>query len=68
MDTSDTTSPLQKLLADLLHFEETSDFGENSTVIEIKNHLLRRIADLESAMRRTRELESESSPATPDGN
>jgi hypothetical protein len=44
--------------ADLRHFEETGDFGENQTVSEIKTHLLRRIAEIESALRRTNPLDS----------
>ena len=48
---------LEKLRADLRHFEQSADFGENPTVIEIKAHLLRRIGELESALRRTKGLE-----------
>ena len=53
---------IAKLRADLRHFEETGDFGENPTVIEIKVHLLRRIKELESALRRANTLVSEALP------
>jgi len=60
---------IAKLRADLRHFEETGDFGENPTVMEIKAHLLRRIAELDAALRRVNSLASEGlpvSPTTPD--
>ncbi len=50
-----------------MHFEETGDSSE--TVMEIKAHLLRRIAELDAALRRTTELQSEAfslPPKTPD--
>jgi hypothetical protein len=57
---------LERLRADLQHFEETGDIGENPTVLEIKDHLVRRITELESAMRRTKELESTALPVPPE--
>jgi ABC-type uncharacterized transport system auxiliary subunit len=56
---------LEKLRADLRHFEEREAFGENPAVIEIKNHLLRRIAEIESAKRRTSAFEAAASRKLP---
>jgi predicted transcriptional regulator len=53
---------VEKLRADLRHFEENGDFGENSTVTEIKAHLLRRIVELEAALQRTDDLELSTRP------
>jgi ABC-type uncharacterized transport system auxiliary subunit len=56
---------LVKLRSDLRHFEESGDFGENTTVIEIKAHILRRIAEFESVLRRTKTLEAAAFPMPP---
>ncbi len=54
---------MSKLRADLRHFEENGDFGQSPTVLEIKSHpLLRRIAELEAALCRTKELEAAAFP------
>jgi hypothetical protein len=53
MSNSTICEPLEKLRADLRHFEDTTDFGENAAVLEIKSKLLRRIATLESALLRS---------------
>jgi hypothetical protein len=57
---------LDKLRADLRHFEECGDFGENPTLIEIKRRLLLRIAELESSQRRRAGSEAASTPGSPD--
>jgi hypothetical protein len=66
MPNSSSADSLAKLRADLNHFEESGDFSENPTVMEIKAHLLRRIAELEAALRRTKLLESAAPPRTPE--
>ena len=58
---------LEKLRSDLRHFEECGELGE--TVMEIKSHLLRRIAEIEAAPGRIKVLEPAALPAplkTPD--
>jgi len=50
---------LEKLRADLSHFDETGNFGDNPSIIAIREHLLRRIAELEAALRQTAKLETE---------
>jgi hypothetical protein len=57
MSNSRPTDTVARLRSGLKHFEENGDFCENLTVSEIKAHLLRRIAELDSAMHRTKELE-----------
>jgi predicted transcriptional regulator len=57
---------LEKLRADLRHFEESSEFGENSTITQIKTHLLRRIADLESVLQRTNALDLAAPSVSPE--
>lgn len=52
-----------KLRSDLRHFEECGDSGE--TVMDIKAHLLRRIAELDAALRQINSSESEASPVPP---
>ena len=42
---------IEMLRADLRHFEQSGDSDENPTIMEIKAHLLRRIAELEAAQR-----------------
>lgn len=59
------TDAMSKLRADLRHFEENGDFGQSPTVLEIKSHLLRRIAELEAALCRTKELEAAAFPVAP---
>ena len=58
MSTGNQADSLDELRAEPKHFEASGDFGENPTVIEIKRHLLRRIAELESALSRAAELEA----------
>jgi hypothetical protein len=55
MDPSDF---LEKLRADLRHFEESGHLGEDATIMETKERLLARIEELESALRHTAELEA----------
>jgi hypothetical protein len=62
MDNWTPGDSLEKLPADLRHCEKSADFGENPTVIEIKIHLLRRIAELESALRQTAPLQATATP------
>jgi len=54
---------VEMLRADLKHFEESGDSGQ--TVMEIKAHLLRRIAELDAALSRINTLESGASSVPP---
>jgi hypothetical protein len=54
---------LEKFRANLRQFVESSDLGENPTVIEIKRYLVSRIAELEYLLQRVAELE-EACPTT----
>jgi len=47
---------LAKLREGLKHFDESRHMVDGANVTEIKSILLRRIAELEAAMQRTREL------------
>lgn len=47
---------LNKLRKDLKHFDESGHLGDDPNVIEIKNILFRRIAELEAALERTTEF------------
>jgi len=62
MPNSSPADSIAKLRADLQHFEDSGDFGENATVASIRDHLLRRIAELEPALRTNKVLESAAFP------
>lgn len=55
MPNSNAGELLAKFRADLKHFEESGDVDENSSVATIREHLRRRIAELEAAVRQTKE-------------
>jgi hypothetical protein len=58
MPNSNPADSLAKLQADLKHFEESGDLGEKSSVAVVKEHLRRRIAELEAVVRRTEDSHS----------
>jgi hypothetical protein len=49
---------LAKLRAALLHFEQSGEIGKSDSVAVVKEHLVRRIAELEAAMRSVKDFES----------
>jgi hypothetical protein len=53
MPNSNPGELLAKFRADLKHFEESGDVEENASIATIREHLLRRITELEAAVRRT---------------
>lgn len=53
---------LAKLRAALLHFEQSGEIAESSSVAVVKEHLIRRIAELEAVVRRTEEAHSATLP------
>lgn len=52
----DSASFLDKLREDLKHFDESGHLLDDPNVTEIRSILLRRIAELESALQRTADL------------
>ena len=68
MSSRDPADSLAKLREDLKHFDESGHLVNDPNVAEIKSILLRRIIELESALKRTAELEAASCddlPGTP---
>ena len=56
MSSRDPADSLAKLREDLKHFDESGHLVNDPNVSEIKSILLRRIAELEAALKRTAEL------------
>jgi hypothetical protein len=55
MPNSGPADSLAKLQAALKHFEESGDIAESPSVGAVKEHLLRRIAELEANLRLNKE-------------
>jgi hypothetical protein len=65
MSNSNPAQSLAKFRTDLKHFEESCNIGASPPVVVIMEHLVRRIAEIEAALRSVGHVEFADLPKTP---